>query len=934
MNAPAKTNDVSESLGPAIPANEEQRLAALRSYAILDTERETAFDEITQLASRLLKVPIAAISLIDEHRQWFKSIVGLDASETTRDVSFCGHAIHEASVLVVPDAKNDQRFAANPLVVGDPKIRFYAGAVLRDAQGLALGALCVIDNEPREISEVDQKTLQILASQVVTMITLRREISLRRESESLVRAISDTAPVLLWQSGPKGDCNYINKTARDYVGKDLLTTSYRKLLGSVHHEDRKKLLRALRETVLTKQRSELEFRLRRNDESYRWMTGTALARVDADGKFAGLLGTVVDTHEQKEITHQLIENRNFLSAIVDHLPMALFCKDSKNEFRFTLWNKHAEKIFGFKEKDIIGKRDSDIFPSIVSGKMHADDIDLVENTGRFRNETSLVSLPGLPDRSFRTVKSSVSDFTGQARYVMGISEDITENLKRERELFAETTKLDTICSNIGDVVWMIDPNTQEFGYLGKTFDRVWGQDRKKYLGSASSSILDTIHELDRERVKLAFGELSEKEHQLIFRIVLPDGSQRWIRNRAFRILDADGNVLSAVGLSTDITEARRAEVAILEQNEKFQSVVDNIPVLLAIFSKDKTLEWVNEEWTRTLGWSLNDSMNQKRLATLMPDPQQRESAREFMSNTSNIPTELEVVNAQGETLIIRWERAFLSSGKSITIGTNVTAERRQSALIALQEATIVNSAKMSSLGEMAGGVAHEINNPLAIIHGLAERLTRNLDKGNFEKEQFQQSVEKIKKTSLRIAKIVKGLKDFSRAGDQDPMQEIVLSQLFEDTLEFCRERFRHHNVDLIESAPSQLRIMGRSSQLSQIILNLLNNAFDAVVNLPEKWIRIELSEQVVNENNLSKAMVCIRIVDAGSGIPPEVVRRIMEPFYTTKEVGKGTGLGLSIARGLAESHGGQLLYSPTSTNTAFALVLPQLVQVDQLKDAA
>lgn len=135
---------------PAMPEDEDARLAALRALDLLDTAPEREFDDIVEIARALFGVPIALVSLVDAHRQWFKARAGLDASETPRDVSFCGHAIHREAPLIVPDAAQDPRFHDNPLVTGGPQIRFYAGAPLRLPGGHLIGTLCVIAPDPRE----------------------------------------------------------------------------------------------------------------------------------------------------------------------------------------------------------------------------------------------------------------------------------------------------------------------------------------------------------------------------------------------------------------------------------------------------------------------------------------------------------------------------------------------------------------------------------------------------------------------------------------------------------------------------------------------------------------------------------------------------------------------------------------------------------------
>ncbi len=148
---------------PGTPANEKERLKTLRSTDILDTDPEERFDRLTRMAQRFFGVSIALVSLVDENRQWFKSKAGLDACETGRDISFCGHAILGNDIFIIEDALEDERFADNPLVTGEPKIRFYAGAPLRYLDGNKLGTLCIIDQKPRTMQEEDCTMLRDLA---------------------------------------------------------------------------------------------------------------------------------------------------------------------------------------------------------------------------------------------------------------------------------------------------------------------------------------------------------------------------------------------------------------------------------------------------------------------------------------------------------------------------------------------------------------------------------------------------------------------------------------------------------------------------------------------------------------------------------------------------------------------------------------------------
>ena len=166
---------------------EEARLESLRRYAILDTPTEETFDSITRLIARICDAPIAVINLVDRDRQWFKSEIGLGVRETPLDISICAHAILQPGLFVVPDTAEDARFQKNPLVCGDPRLRFYAGALLESSDGLPLGTLCVLDYKPRVLTETQGETLLLLAKQVMTQIELRAQFNRVEELNSRLR---------------------------------------------------------------------------------------------------------------------------------------------------------------------------------------------------------------------------------------------------------------------------------------------------------------------------------------------------------------------------------------------------------------------------------------------------------------------------------------------------------------------------------------------------------------------------------------------------------------------------------------------------------------------------------------------------------------------------------------------------------------------------
>ena len=192
----------------AIPTNEQARLAALESYRVLDTAPERAYDDITAIATFICGTPIATVTLVDATRQWFKSQTGLNNNGGSRDHAFCAHTILDVQLLEVPDATQDARFASNPLVLGDPHIRFYAGAPLITPEGLSLGSVCVIDREPRKLTGAQKTALERLARLTMNNLELRRVSAGLAEAAANVKTLSGMLPICGWCKEIRDDAGY------------------------------------------------------------------------------------------------------------------------------------------------------------------------------------------------------------------------------------------------------------------------------------------------------------------------------------------------------------------------------------------------------------------------------------------------------------------------------------------------------------------------------------------------------------------------------------------------------------------------------------------------------------------------------------------------------------------------------------------------------
>ncbi|MBA2404657.1 MAG: GHKL domain-containing protein [Bdellovibrionales bacterium] len=234
-----------------------------------------------------------------------------------------------------------------------------------------------------------------------------------------------------------------------------------------------------------------------------------------------------------------------------------------------------------------------------------------------------------------------------------------------------------------------------------------------------------------------------------------------------------------------------------------------------------------------------------------------------------------------------------------------------------QEAKSFYTSKLISLGEMAAGIAHEINNPLAIIMGCSDQILRVLKKPELQLDRVETLTQKIQSTVERISLIIKSLRILSRNGEKDPYLSFRIDSLLAPSIEISRQRFSEVNIKLDIILPEHvIHCYGQEIQLSQVMMNLLSNAFDAASEGQEpRWVRLEIKSE--------GKFIDILVQDSGLGIASENKDKIMNPFFTTKAINKGTGLGLSISKSIIEQHGGSLTLDETSTNTTFIMRIPQ-----------
>lgn len=384
-------------------------------------------------------------------------------------------------------------------------------------------------------------------------------------------------------------------------------------------------------------------------------------------------------------------------------------------------------------------------------------------------------------------------------------------------------------------------------------------------------------------------------------------------------------ILIGVFVSTFQNTSRRAELMakelnreVIEKEKLWRALTDVTPVGIFLTDADGNCTYVNREWTRMTGFDSTQAQGTGFLEAIHPAdrPLIIKKWNQFMKHGD--------FNVQFRYL---GEESKLANPVYVTanaVGVKESAGRITGYLGTVLDISelhdkqnkLINNSRLSSLGAMAAGVAHEINNPLAIISGKAQVILELAKQDKLSPEILKDGIEKILATTFRIGKIIRGLRSFARDDKSEPFKPSSIDEIVKDTLELCQSRFANNFVEMkmdIKTPPG-ITIKCRPVQLSQVILNLLNNAFDAVSGLAEKYVVLTIESR--------GEFIALSVANPGPQIPSDIRGRIFDPFFTTKEVGKGTGLGLSIAKGIIQDHKGHIYLEETSPLTTFTIEIP------------
>lgn len=552
--------------GPVTPDNELARLQALLDTRLLDSPFEERFDRITRIAQHTFQTPYALVSLVDSERQWFKSKQGLDACETSREVSFCGHAILSDELFIVENAIEDVRFADNPLVTDAIKIRFYAGAPV-SKNGFNIGTLCIIDDKPRTLTEDQKRTLRDLADCVSREIELSANEVCTSESDLFLYG---PVMAMIWKFNESWDIEHVSANAEKLLfngRRGDYGNATERIIGLIHNADRIKVISEFNQSIHNAVGSfEQLFRLKIKAGSYRWFRHVVIPRKTTDGGVRLVTSYLIDQNDLIESEQARQRQQAKMQLIVDRSNIQVW--ESDVAYNKTEQEGTRSGSFGEEQKVL-----SSSVERLINQEVHPEDLGKIEAVvhrcsqglqASFKEEVRVKHTQG--HWVWVQCRGAVSEYNtnGTVQRISGVNIDITEKKSAELKFKAQSEFQQLAFENIPAIIFVKDKD-YKIVLANQQFLDVYPKEKQdKVIGYTTFEDYDPI-EMEKflQEDKRAFEQgLSEVEESILF----PHGERRLLLTRKIRFYDAAGEPF-ILGISRDITDAKHKENALKQAKQ-------------------------------------------------------------------------------------------------------------------------------------------------------------------------------------------------------------------------------------------------------------------------------------------------------------------------------------------------------------------------------